>query len=112
MHAVLALKESGKRGLREVVLHLEQVDQLRLATAPLNHFVQILLWLLDELVDTHFICEYAIFLCVLEDTEIGFTWHKQAILLNNVDETEAKEVERDVHEIWCTVGHQTNNVGV
>jgi hypothetical protein len=88
------------------------VNQLRLPAATLYHLVQILLWLLDELVDTHFIREHTILLCVLEDTEIGFTWHEQAILLNNVDETEAKEVERDVHEVWCTVGHQANNVGV
>jgi hypothetical protein len=51
------------------------VDQLGLATASLNYFVQVLLRLLDELVDAQFISENAILFCVLEDTKVGFTWH-------------------------------------
>ncbi len=68
VHTVLALKQSCQRGLREVILHLEQVDQLRLPATPLNHFIQVLLWLLDELVNAHLVCKYTILLGVLEDT--------------------------------------------
>ena len=112
MHAVLALEECGEGGLWEVILHLEQVDELGLATAPLDDLVQVLLWLLDELVDAHFVSEHAILLSVLEDTEVGFSRHEEAILLNNVDKAEAEEVERDMHEVGGAVRHQTDDVGV
>jgi hypothetical protein len=37
MHAVLTLKQSSQRGLWEVILHLQQVDEFWLPTAPLNN---------------------------------------------------------------------------
>ncbi len=93
-----------------MVLHLQQVDQLGLATATLHHLVQVLLRLLDELVDGVLIGEDAVLLCVLEDSQVGLSGHQQPVVLDDVDEAEAQEVKRDVHEVRGAVGHQPNNI--
>jgi hypothetical protein len=39
MHPVLALEQGRQRGLGEMILHLEKMDQLRLPPAALNDVV-------------------------------------------------------------------------
>jgi hypothetical protein len=86
------------------------MNQLWLATAALNDFVEIGLWLRDELFDAVLVSKDAIFLVILEDTKVGLSWHEKSVVLYDVNETETKEVKWDVHEVRGAVRHQTDNV--
>jgi hypothetical protein len=86
------------------------MDQLWLATAALYDLVKIGLWLRDELFDAVLVGKYAIFLVIFEDTKVGLSWHEKSVVLHDVNETETKEVKRDVHEVRGAVWHQTDNV--
>jgi len=93
-----------------VILHLQQMNQLWLATAALYDLVEIRLWLRDELFDAILVGKDAIFLVILEDTKVGLSWHEKSVVLYDVNETETKEVKWDVHEVRGAVRHQTDNV--
>ena len=86
------------------------MNQLWLATAALNDFVEIGLWLRDELFDAVLVSKDAIFLVILEDTKVGLSWHEKSVVLYDVNETETKEVKWDVHEVRGAVRHQTDNI--
>ena len=93
-----------------MILHLQEMDQLWLATAALYDLIEVRLWLRDELFDAVLICKDAIFLVILEDTEVGLAWHEETVVLHDVDEAETKEVKWDVHEVRGAVWHQTDYV--
>jgi hypothetical protein len=86
------------------------MDKLWLATAALYDLVEVRLWLRDELLDAVLISKDAIFLVILEDTEVGLAWHEKTMVLHDVNKTETKEVKRDVHEVRSAVWHQTDYV--
>jgi hypothetical protein len=93
-----------------MILHLQQMDQLWLATAALYDLVKVGLWLRDELFDAVLVGKDAIFLVIFEYTKVGLSWHEKSVVLHDVNETETKEVKRDVHEVRGAVWHQTDNV--
>ena len=93
-----------------MILHLQEMDQLWLATAALYDLVEVRLWLRDELLDAVLISKDAIFLVILEDTKVGLAWHEEAMVLHDVDKAETKEVKWDVHEVRSAVWHQTDYV--
>ena len=72
-----------------MVLHLKQVDQFRLPSTSLNNFVQVLLWLLNELFNARLICENAIFLGILKNTKVWFSRHQKSVMLDDIDEAES-----------------------
>ena len=53
--------------------------------------------------------EYTVFLIILKNSKVWFSWHQKAFL-DNVDETESQEVERDVHEVRRAIGHQPDDL--
>ena len=93
-----------------MILHLQEMDQLWFATAALYDLIEVRLWLRNELLDAVLISKDAIFLVILEDTKVGLAWHEEAVVLHDVNETETKEVKRNVHEVRGAVWHQTDNV--
>jgi hypothetical protein len=93
-----------------VILHLQEMDQLWLTTAALYDLVEVRLWLRDKLFDAVLVGKHAIFLVILEDTEVGLSWHEEPMVLHDVDKAETKEVKRDVHEVRSAVWHQTDYV--
>lgn len=88
------------------------MDEFGLATATLDDLAQVLLWLLHKLVDALLICEDTVLLGVLKDTEVRFARHEEAVMLNDVNEAEPKEVQWDVHEVGRAVGHEADDVSV
>ena len=82
-----------------MVLHFEQVNELRHVTAFLNSLVQVVGGVVDEFVDSLLVSEDAVLLGRLElvHAQVGLARHQQAAL-NNVDEAESKEVQRNLHE--------------
>ena len=110
MHAILALQKGGKGSLWEVILHLQEMDQLWLATATLYDLVEVRLWLRDELLDAVLVSKDAIFLVILEDTEVGLARHEETMVLHDVNQAETKEVKWNVHEVRGAVWHQTDYV--
>ena len=68
------------------------MNELWLTTASLDDLIQILLWLLYELLNAMLIGEDAVLLCVLKHSEIWLSWHQETMMLHYVDKTEAKEV--------------------
>lgn len=59
-----------------MVLHLQEMDELRLPPASFDHIIEVLFRLLDETVDALLVCEDAVLLCVLEHTQVRFAWHE------------------------------------
>ena len=110
MHSVLALQKCGQRSLGEMILHLKEMDQLRLATAALYDLVEIGLWLRDELLDAVLVGKDAIFLVILEDTKVRLAWHEEAVVLHDVNQAETEEVQGDVHEVGRAVRHQADYI--
>ena len=102
MHAVTALKECGKRGVREVVLHLQQVNQLWHVAALFNDLFEVEIRVCDEFVNRFLVSENTILISftVLKHAQVRLAWHEQT-LLDDVDQTEAEEVEWNMHEVWC-----------
>ena len=109
MHAVAALEERGERGIREMVLHFQKMNQLGHYAALLNNGVKVVVGVLDELLNCLLVSEHTVLFVVLEHTQVGLARHEQA-LLHDVHETEAEEVEWNVHEVWRVEGHLTNDV--
>ena len=102
MHAIASLQQRSKRRIREVILHLEQVDHFGHAAALLDNLLEIEVWIGNELFDGLLVSEHTVLvrLTVLKHAQVGLTGHQQA-LLHDVDQTETEEVKRDVHEGWC-----------
>ena len=79
-------------------------------TSTLFHnLVQILIWGVDKFIYGVLIGEHAILLVVLEHTQVWFSRHQKS-LFNNIDKTETKEVQWNVHEIRRTIGHQPDDL--
>jgi len=53
--------------------------------------------------------KHAILFVVLEHSKVGLTRHQEAFF-HNIHQAEPKEIERNVHEIWCTVRHQSDDL--
>lgn len=109
MHTVTTLQESGKGSIREVILHLEQVDQFGHDAALLNHGVEVVVGVLNKFLDRLLVSKYTVLLVIFKHTEVGFTGHQKS-LLNNVYKTESKEVQRNVHEVGCVERHFSDDV--
>ena len=88
MHAVTALQESSQRSIREVVLHLQQMDQLRHVSAFLHDVVGVLLGVGHELLDGFLVSEDTVLVAVFEHTEVRLSGHEQAVL-NNIYKAES-----------------------
>jgi len=91
VHSVTTLEKCGEGSIREVILHLEQVNELRHDAALLNHCVEVKVGILNELLNRFLVGEDAVLFVVFEDTEVGLTRHQEA-LLDDVNETETQEV--------------------
>ena len=76
MHSIFALEQGGERGVWEMVLHLQQMDQLWHPTALLNNMLQIFVWITDELVDGLLVREDAILFVIFEHTEVWLSGHQ------------------------------------
>lgn len=100
MHAVTTLQECCKRCIREMILHLQQMNELGHSAALLNNLFEVQVRISDEFIYGFLVSEDTIFVrfLVLEDTKVGLSWHQKA-LLNNIYETETEEVQWDMHEI-------------
>ena len=111
MHAIAALEQGGERSIREMVLHLEQVNQLGHLSALLNDLIKIVSRVVSEFLNCFLIGKHAVLLVdsVLVHTQIGLTRHKQTIF-HNINETETQEVKWNMHEVGCRIGHQPQNV--
>ena len=111
VHAVTALEKGGKRGVREMILHLQQVNELWHASTLLNNLLKVEVGVQDELFNGFLVSEHTVFVRFLmfEYTEVRLSWHEQA-LLNDVNKTETKEVQWNMHEIRSGKGHQSQNV--
>ena len=93
-----------------MILHLEQVNQLRHTTALLYDLLEVEIRVANEFVDGFLIGEHTVLvgLAVLEHTKVGLSRHEES-LLNDVDKTEAEEVQRDVHEVRGGQGHESED---
>lgn len=100
MHTIAALEEGSERRIWEVVLHLEQVDEFGHSTALLDDLIKVEVRVGDELVNCFLVSKDTILvrLTVFEHTKVGLSGHQEP-LLNDIHQTEAKEVQRDVHEV-------------
>ena len=59
-----------------MILHLEEVDELGLASAAFYDIMEVLLWLLDEFFDAQLISKHTVLLVVLKDTKVRLSWHQ------------------------------------
>lgn len=109
MHSVLTLQESGQGGIREVVLHLEQVNQLRHPSALLHNRVEVLVRVSYELLNRIVVSKDTVLFGEFEHSKVRLTRHQQPFLYD-VDQTEAEEVQWNVHEVRCGAGHEPEDV--
>ena len=109
MHSIPALQQGCQRSIWEVVLHLEQMNQFWHFSALLHYLFGVLTRICNELFNGLLVSEDAVLVVIFENTEIGFTGHQQPVF-HDVYQAETEEVQRNVHEVRCTVGHQSNNV--
>jgi hypothetical protein len=87
MHSIFALEKGSERGIREVVLHFQQVNELRHSAALLDDMLEILVWVTNELVNGLLVCEHTVFLVIFEHSKVGLSRH-QKTLLNDVNQAE------------------------
>ena len=90
-------------------LHLKQVDQLWHASALLDDLLKVHVWVRDELLNSLLVGKHTVLLIELEDSQVWLAWHQQS-MLDNVDQTETKEVQWNMHELWSGVWHQSEDV--
>jgi hypothetical protein len=75
------------------------MNELRLASAPFNDFIQVLFRLLNKLIDAVLICKYAILLSVFKHTQVRFSRHQQPIVLDDIYQAKSEEIEWYMHKI-------------
>ena len=92
-----------------MLLHFEEMDELGHSAALLHNILQVHVGVSNELVDCLQISKDTVLFVVLEDSKVWFTWHEEAMLYD-IDQTETEEVQWDVHELWCRVRHQSQDI--
>lgn len=108
MHAVSALEQRSQGRIWEVVLHFKQMDQLWHHSALFDYFLQVLVGLCDKLFDGLKVSEDTVLVFVLENSEVRLARHQET-LFNDVDQTEAQEIEGNVHEVGRGAWHEAKN---
>lgn len=74
---------------------------LRTQDCVLQHFV----WVAEELLDHLFLVEYVVEALELVDSEVRLARNEQTVLLGNRVDTEAKEIQRSLHEVKGLARH-------
>lgn len=100
MHTVTTLKKSSEGSIREMILHLEQMDKLGHLTAFLYNLIKEVSRVVREFLNGLLVSENAVLFVHSEfvHTKVRFTRHQKAIL-DNVNKAEAKEIKRNMHEV-------------
>lgn len=78
-------------------------------SALFNNLIQVLIWGIDKFIYGVLIGEHTILFVIFEHTQVWFSRHQKS-LFNNIDKTETKEIKWDMHEIWRTIRHQSDDL--
>lgn len=85
------------------------MDELWVVSAHINHLVHKVLWVLLESINRMLIREHTESLFELEYSQIRLSRHQQTILSAYGEETEPKEVQRDLHEVRGIARHESDD---
>mmetsp|Transcript_28458 Transcript_28458/g.74418 ORF Transcript_28458/g.74418 Transcript_28458/m.74418 type:complete len:547 (-) Transcript_28458:490-2130(-) len=102
------LHDGGQGGLREVLMHAEQMDQLGVPVAHLSNAAEEAVWVGAKLRESSLGGEHAVAPRVPHDAESRVAGHQQPAVDNQRVHAEALEVERQRHEVGAVVRRQAN----